>query len=74
MCPDGVEILSEGLGLRPHPLIALYRTRRDNLPRLDDNGRIGRLPLTGTQALAEPSFFAFLMERHGGLIQAGGAG
>lgn len=59
-CPDGVEVLGEGLTKKSHPLIAIYRTRRDNLPRLDDNGRIGRLPLTGKQALAEPSFFAFL--------------
>lgn len=67
-CPDGVEILGEGLSLRPHPLLAIYRTRRDNLPRLDDNGRIGRLPLTGTQALAEPSFFAFLPRNIIGLL------
>lgn len=68
MCSDGVEILSEGLELRPNPLVAVYRTRRDNLPRLDDNGRIGRLPLTGTQALAEPSFFAFLPRNIVGLL------
>lgn len=59
-CWDGTEILGQGLGVSPHPLVALYRTRRDNLPRLDDNGQIARLPLTKAQALAEPSFFAFL--------------
>lgn len=48
--------------------LSVYRTRRDNLPRLDDNGRIGRLPLTGTQALAEPSFFAFLPRNIVGLL------
>jgi hypothetical protein len=67
-CSDGMEILGEGLILRPHPLVAIYRTRRDNLPRLDDDGRIGRLPLSGTQALAEPSFFAFLPRNIVGLL------
>ena len=67
-CPDGVEVLGEGLLLGPHPLLAIYRTRRDNLPRLDDNGLIGSLPLTETQALAEPSFFAFLPRNIVGLL------
>lgn len=57
--PDGTEVLAEALADAPHPLIALYRTRRVNLPRVDDNGTILPLPLTAAQAVAEASYFSF---------------
>jgi hypothetical protein len=56
---DGIEILAEGLQTSPHPHLAIYRTRRVNLPRLEDEGVVSVLLLTGRQALAEPTYFAF---------------
>ena len=57
---DGTEVLGQGLSNRPHPSLALHRTRRVNLPRLDDLGQIRPLTLRQGQALAEPTFFSFL--------------
>lgn len=59
-CRDGVELLAQGLGNQPHPHLAMYRTRRTNLPRLEDAGDIAELQLTNSQALAEVTYAAFL--------------
>lgn len=58
-CTDGVETLGKGVAVRPLCTVALYRTRRTNLPRLNDDGAVTPIPLGHAQSLAEPSYFGF---------------
>jgi len=59
-CKDGMELLAEGTVIDPFPSLAIYRTRRANLPRLEERGVISDLPLGDAQALAEVTYFGFV--------------
>lgn len=58
-CRDGMELLAQGVEVRTFPALAMYRTRRANLPHLEEDGVISDLPLGDTQTLAEVTYFGF---------------
>ncbi len=56
---DGVVVLGEGITSTPASHVVLYRTRRNNLPHIDLDGKVSDLDLPDGGGLAEPTHFAF---------------
>ncbi len=56
---DGVVVLGEGVTSSPASHVVLYRSRRNNLPHVDTDGRVSDLELPDGGGLAEPTHFAF---------------
>jgi len=56
---DGVVVLGEGITSTPASHVVLYRTRRNNLPHIDLDGKVSDLDLPDSGGLAEPTHFAF---------------
>lgn len=56
---DGVVVLGEGVTSSPALHVALYRSRRNNLPHVDQDGSISDLTRANGAGLAEPTHFAF---------------